>query len=156
MIDRIIATLLHKMHITISQTKQASINQFIKFCIVGITNVAVSYVLNVITLLALAPLKLSWDYVVGNIVSFLLSVLWSFYWNNRFVFKQGNIHNNNLLERLIKTYLSYSFSCIILNNIFSWFLIHVLDISKFISPLMVSCITIPVNFVLNKFWAYKK
>ena len=155
MIDRITAALLQKMHIT-SQTKQASISQFIKFCIVGITNVAVSYALNVITLLAFAPLKLSWDYVVGNIVSFLLSVLWSFYWNNRFVFKQGNIDNNNLLERLIKTYLSYSFSCIILNNMFSWFLIHVLDISKFISPLMVSCITIPVNFVLNKFWAYKK
>lgn len=61
--------------------------EFFKFGIVGITNVGVSYFLNICTLLALKSWNLDRDYVIGNLVAFFLSVLWSFYWNNKYVFK---------------------------------------------------------------------
>ena len=60
--------------------------QFMKFGLIGVSNTVVSYLLNVAVLMALAPMKVSWDFIVGNIVAFVLSVLWSFYWNSRFVF----------------------------------------------------------------------
>lgn len=57
----------------------------IKFDIVGISNTIISYVLNVLVLLTLRLWEVSWDFVAANVVAFVLSVLWSFYWNNRFV-----------------------------------------------------------------------
>lgn len=155
MIEKIVVVLLSKLPINISEKKQKTLIEFVRFLVIGITNVFVSYVLNIITLLLLFPLHLTWDYVIGNIVSFLLSVLWSFYWNNKYVFKQVEKVKRNLLLILLKTYASYSFSCIILNNIFSWFIINILGISKFVSPLIVSCVTMPINFLLNKFWTYR-
>ena len=53
--------------------------QFVKFGIVGVTNTVISYVINVVVLLLMEPLNISWDYFVGNIIAFILSVLWSFY-----------------------------------------------------------------------------
>lgn len=156
MIDKMTTLLLKKMHITISETNQTTLNQFFRFVLVGISNVAASYVFNIATLLILSRWNISWDYVIGNIVSFILSVLWSFYWNNRYVFKQTNNTSKNLLKSLIKTYICYSFSCLILGNLFSWFFIEIGGISKYVSPLLVSCVSIPVNFLLNKFWAFKK
>ena len=62
--------------------------QFIKFGLVGVSNTAVSYAINIGTLLLLKGVRLSCDYIIANITAFLLSVLWSYYWNSRFVFKQ--------------------------------------------------------------------
>lgn len=159
MIKKIITVLLNlmvKLHISIPMKSQLIITQFIKFSIIGITNVVISYLINIITLLILTPYKISWDYIIGNFFSFFLSVLWSFYWNNQFVFKQeDDTKKRHLIKPLLKTYISYSFSCVFLNNIFSWFFIETIGVSKFVSPLLVSCITIPVNFILNKFWAFK-
>ena len=67
-----------------------SLLQFVKFGIVGVSNTIISYLLNIAVLLLLKPYNLSWDYVVGNLVAFFLSVLWSFYWNNKYVFTLEN------------------------------------------------------------------
>lgn len=155
MIEKVVVVLLSKFPIDISEKKQRTLIEFVRFLVIGVTNVFVSYVLNIITLILLFPLHLTWDYIIGNIVSFLLSVLWSFYWNNKYVFKQEEKEKRNPLLILLKTYVSYSFSCIILNNMFSWFFIIILGISKFVSPLIVSCVTMPINFLLNKFWTYR-
>lgn len=70
------------------QTKMELLIQFIKFGIVGVTNTVVSYVINVATLFLLghAHIFQRWDYIIANTVAFILSVLWSFYWNNKLVF----------------------------------------------------------------------
>ena len=67
--------------ISVSDTAAENILQFIKFGIVGATNTAISYLLNIAVLFLMRPLNAAWDFVAGNVVSFLLSVLWSFYWN---------------------------------------------------------------------------
>ena len=127
-------------------------NQFVRFCMVGVTNTLIAYVLNVGTILLLSRYGLSWDYIAGNIVSFLLSVLWAFYWNRKYVFCAGD---QPVWGMLLKTYLSYGFSGIILTNILSWFWIEWLNISKFIAPMINLIITIPLNFIINKYWAFK-
>lgn len=129
--------------------------QFIKFGIVGISNTLISYGLNVLILLVLRPFQVPWDFVLGNIVSFLLSVLWSFYWNNRFVFTVKDRESRKLGRALIKSYISYGFTGIILNNFLSWLWISVFGISKYIAPLINLLISVPVNFIMNKFWAFK-
>lgn len=129
--------------------------QFVKFGIVGVSNTIIGYVLNVLVLWLLKNCDLSWDYIVGNIVSFALSVLWSFYWNNRFVFTVQEGKQRKLGRALLKTYMAYGVTGIVLNNVLSFLWINVAGISKYIAPIINLVISVPVNFLLNKFWAFR-
>lgn len=143
------------LKIDTSEQRIENITQFIMFGIVGVSNTIIGYFLNVLVLFLLRPYKVSFDYIIGNIVGFVLSVLWSFYWNNRLVFVQKEGQHRNLLKSLLKAYAAYSFTGIILNNIFSWLLITVFQISKYIAPLINLIISVPLNFVINKLWTFK-
>lgn len=143
------------MRITLDEKKMDVFVQFIKFGIVGVSNTIISYILNVLVLLALKAANVSWDYIVGNLVAFVLSVLWSFYWNNRFVFTIGNGKKRSFWKALLKTYISYGFTGIILNNILSFIWIDKIGISKFIAPLINLIVSVPLNFIINKLWAFR-
>ena len=133
-----------------------SLVQFVKFGIVGVSNTVVSYVINVLVLLLMKPMNVSWDYFVGNVVSFLLSVLWSFYWNNKYVFTLEEGQSRSMGKALLKTYISYGFTGIILNNILSWIWVSVMGISKYIAPIINLLASVPINFFMNKLWAFKE
>lgn len=132
--------------------------QFVKFGIIGVSNTLVSYVINIVVLLILNQFNWfpRWDYIVANTVAFVLSVLWSFYWNNKYVFDLKSTKISELLLALFKMYLSYAFTGIILSNVLSYVWIDILHISKYIAPLINSLIGVPINFILNKFWAFKE
>ena len=131
--------------------------QFIKFGIVGVSNTLVSYLLNLLCLFVLDKYDVAYDYVIANTVAFVLSVLWSFYWNERFVFTEKHDgYRTNRFVRLLKMYLSYGFTGIILNNVLSFLWISVLGISKVIAPLINSAIGVPINYVINKKWTFEE
>ena len=131
--------------------------QFFKFGIVGVSNTLVSYLLNLLCLFVLHKYDVTYDYVIANTVAFVLSVLWSFYWNERFVFtEKQDSYQSNRLVRLLKMYLSYGFTGIILNNVLSFLWISVLGISKVIAPLINSAIGVPINYVINKKWTFEE
>lgn len=129
--------------------------QFVKFGIVGISNNIIYYFFNLLILYLLKNKSCDWDYILANVISFLISVLWSFYWNSKFVFTLDVKGKTSVWKCLLKTYISYGFTGIILNNILSFFWIFTFKISKFIAPLINIFITVPVNFILNKYWTFK-
>lgn len=129
--------------------------QFVRFGIVGLSNTALSYLINVAALKILESLVLKWDYILANLLAFFISVLWSFYWNSRFVFHRQDRSRKTTLKTLLKTYAAYGFSGILLNNIFSWLWIVQLGVSKYLAPLLNLVISVPTNFLLNKFWAFR-
>ena len=128
--------------------------QFIKFGIVGVTNTLISYFLNIATLYMLRNQGLVFDYVIANCVAFFISVLWSFYWNNRLVFetKQGW---KQIVRALVKTYISYGVTGIVLSNVLSFVWINFLGISKMVAPMINLIFSVPINFLLNKYWAFE-
>lgn len=137
--------------------KKRIVIQLIKFCLVGLSNTLVSFFINIGMLVALKKFELSFDYMIANVVAFFLSVLWSFYWNERFVFTQNrNTYQSGRCLRLIKMYLSYGFTGIILNNFLSYIWISILGISKAVAPLINSAVGIPINYVINKKWTFEE
>lgn len=150
---KFITIIFEKLHIKVSEEKIEILAQFIKFGLVGLSNTLLSYAIYLLTLLILSPLKLSWDYFVASVLSFVLSVLWSYFWNNRFVFKQDS-KKRSFWKSLFKTYLSYAFTGIILGNILLYVWVALLDIPKTLAPLLSLVITVPLNFLLNKYWAF--
>lgn len=143
------------LHLSVLEKNWTGFMQFVKFGVIGLSNTLLSYILNVIVLLILAPFSVSWDFFAGNIVGFVLSVLWSFYWNNRFVFTVKEGEHRSVWKALLKTYLSYGFTGIILNNVLSWVWITQLGISKLIAPVINLLFSVPINFIMNKLWAFK-
>lgn len=122
--------------------------QFIGFAIVGVSNFLVSY--------GTYALFLSFhcSYHVSNIAAFIISVLNAFYWNNRYVFKQGEGKKRSLWKTLLKTYLSYAFSGLFLTEVLLFLEINILGLPKLLGPVINLVITTPINFVMNKFWAF--
>lgn len=126
-----------------------TIIQFIKFGIVGFSNTAISYL--IYTLLTYVGVY----YVISNVIGFILSVLNSFYWNNRYVFKSKEGESRNWFATLIKTFIAYAGTGLVLSNILLVIFVEVFKWSKYITPLLSLIITIPLNFIINKFWSYK-
>lgn len=137
---------------------RSTFTEFIKFGLVGVSNTIVSYLLYAVTLQVLIKLNIfpAFDYIIANIVSFLLSVLWSFYWNNKYVFKLKDGEERNIWRALLKTYVSYGVTGIVLNNILLFLWVDTLGIHKMAAPIINLVINIPINFFMNKLWAFSK
>lgn len=132
--------------------------QFVKFGIVGLSNTVISYILYVMSLLLFRKLQIlpNSGYLVAQVIAFVLSVLWSFYWNNKLVFTLQEGEERSVFKALIKTYISYSFTGLFLNSILLVLWVKVLHISEFIAPIINLLVSVPLNFVINKFWAFRK
>jgi putative flippase GtrA len=127
---------------------KSTIIQFIKFGIVGFSNTAIAYIIYA------SLVYFNFHYLFANITAFFISVLNSFFWNNKYVFKNEASGKRVIFYALVKTYISYAFSGIIIGNILLFVLIDVLHISKYLAPFFGLVITVPLNFVLNKKWAF--
>lgn len=157
-LDRIMRFVVYKiLHLNISEENWEKILQFVKFGIVGFSNTVVSYAVYVAALLPLQKNNLlpSIDYLVAQFAGFVISVLWSFYWNRKYVF-EADKDEVPWLQALLKTYISYAFTGIFLNSVLSILWVQYLNISKMVAPIINLLINVPINFILNKFWAFKK
>ena len=153
----VIKAIFHLLRKEISEETTNGFMQFIKFGIVGVSNTLISYILYVVSLLIFQ--KLNWfgkvDYLVAQMIAFILSVLWSFYWNNKMVFVKEEGQQRNLWKALVKTYISYSFTGLFLNSALLVLWVDMLHISEFVAPIINLLISVPLNFIINKFWAFK-
>ena len=145
------------LHIKMTGETWENFLQFVKFGIVGVSNSVISYILYVVALLFLQNFNVfpTFDYIISQVISFLLSVLWSFYWNKKYVFTE-NEEPVPWMKALLKTYISYAFTGLFLNSVLSILWVQILHIPKLISPIINLIIGVPINFLLNKFWAFSE
>lgn len=131
--------------------------QFVKFGIVGVSNTIISYVLYVVGLLVFQKIGIlpRADYLVAQMIAFVLSVLWSFYWNNKKVFTLVDGRQRSTWKVVLKTYVSYSFTGLFLNSVLLILWVQIIGISEFIAPIINLLVSVPLNFVINKFWTFK-
>ena len=148
--------LLELLHCKKEEKTVETLAQFIEFCLSGVISTVLSFLLNIVALFLLRPFSFPYDYIIANLFAFLISVAWSFFWNSRFVFHTTFKGRHGKFKMLLKTYASDSFTGIILSNILSWLWIDKLAISKYIAPLINLIISVPINFLMNKFWAFKE
>lgn len=122
--------------------------QFIKFGIVGVSNTVLSLVIYYV-IVAINP-----DYyLLANCVSWIGGVANSFFWNNRYVFKSQRNGIKDVLARLCKTYIVYG-STFLLTTVLLYLEVDVFEMSELYAPVANLVISIPLNYVLNKKWAF--
>lgn len=120
--------------------------QFIKFAIVGCSNTLINLAVYYLLIYVGA------HYIIAYTCGFLVSVCNAFYWNNKYVFK--NKQETSLIRAFLKVFASYG-SSFLLSIVLMSFMVELLHISSLIAPILKMVITIPMNFVLNKIWAFK-
>lgn len=122
--------------------------RFIKFGIVGLSNTMISYVVYLI------GISLGMNYLAASILGFVISVANAFYWNHKYVFAVREGERRSLLQSFVKTFLSYAGTGLVLANILLVIQVRFLGVPEVVAPLINLIITIPLNYVLNKVWAF--
>lgn len=155
--------------------KRLNLIQFIKFGLVGAFNTVLNYVIY-----SVCYHLLHTNVHVANITGFVLSVFSAFMLQSRFVFKESDAGERRIWwQVLIKTYISYAFTGLFLTEVLLVLWLHIIDISQYmgvvsvwlsnmglsmppkdiavsVAPILNMVFTIPINFCVNKFWAYRQ
>lgn len=122
------------------------IKEFIKFCLIGLTNLVVDF-----TIYWILTRIFGLFYIVAAIFSFIVAVSWSFALNRRWTFRyQGNDLKTRYVKFFVANCLSLGINLILFYLFVDWFNIHDL-LAKFLVAVIVAFI----NFSLNKFWTFK-
>lgn len=135
------------LRLKLSEEKFSQLIQFAKFGIVGLSNTMISYIVYVF----LVSLRI--NYLAASITGFIVSVMNSFYWNNKYVFVKTK--SRILWKAFAKTFLSYAGTGLVLSNILLYLWVDVVHIHEMAAPVINLFITIPLNFAFNKLWAFK-
>lgn len=153
----------------------AALWQFIKFGLVGAFNTVLNYLIyNFFYYVFDSGVH------IANTAGFVITVFTAYLLQSRFVFRQDeNAEKRVWWKVLIKTYISYSFTGLFLTELLLLLWINVIDLGQYLggvcewlagfgmnfepqdlaaslAPLLNMAVTIPLNFVINKFWAYRQ
>ena len=93
------------------------------------------------------------DFLIAQFFGFVISVAWAFWFNRRYVFRTPGAPWK---ESLIKVYITYSLTGIGLSSLLSLLWVHVFGLPKEIVTLLNDTLCFPVNFLLNKYWSFRK
>ena len=146
---RLLDLLFHRLGANNRREQKALVIQFVKFGLVGVSNTLVSWICYYIILWMDDNL-----YMLGSLVGTIVSIANAFIWNDRFVFKGQENDWKNRLKRLGKTYVSYGGTSL-LSMLLLWIEVQLFGVSKVIAPVVNLLITIPLNFLINKFWTFR-
>ena len=155
--------------------------QFIKFCLVGLSNTIICEGIYVVLLF------FGVHYLAANIIGNLISILNAYYWSNKYVFKAEEGEQRVWWRVLLKTYATYGFSMLLSAGLLIFWL-EIVKLELYMGPVLTLLgnlgipgllgkagivleakilseilaaginliITIPINYVINKYWAYRK
>lgn len=125
--------------------------QLFKFGIIGFINTVLSYLITNVGYYAFHLHE-----QICNFICFLITVLISYLLNSRFVFRQQESEAQPWYKALGKVYASYALTELLLTGILLFIQERLIGIPHYIATLLNLCVTVPINFILNKFWAYRK
>lgn len=111
--------------------------EFIRYIICGLLNAALSYIIYVL-------LNLIINYQISYFITYITGIVISFYLNSKYTFFE-KITMPKLLQFSALYLFYYFFSAFLL-----WFFIEQYHFSKYITPLAVAGISMPVIFLMNR------
>lgn len=122
--------------------------QIVRFMLVGALNTLVSYIAYIIFIFAS-----SGNYILANIAGFISGTVNAYLGNSKYVFYQREKKINVI--QILKTFLSYGATCAI-NTYLLYVIVNYFNVSVLVAPVVNSGIIFILNYILNKFWVYRK
>lgn len=141
----------------LEQGRLAPLVQFVKFGLVGVSNTLISYATEMLGYYVLLTGMTSETLKVTlvTVASFLISTVNAYYWNNRYVFKGDRHTLGQHVRAYLRTAACYALTGLLLAPMVKVWLVNI-SVPFWIASLSTLILTIPLNFILNKFWAFRK
>ena len=135
-------------------------SDFVKFCIVGVMNTAVTYIVFFILVKLGMPATLTniedglWPYIMSYIINAntfgdIAGGINSYFWNSRWVFKNKSFSS---VPKFILTFIVY----MAISAVLMWLFVKVIGVNELLSKIIVIPVTTVVNFLMNKMFAFRK
>lgn len=124
--------------------------QLFKFGLVGVLNNMIS----LIVYYTVIAINRDW-YLGGNALGFFISTLNAWYMNSHFVFLSAKKGTRAKRTAFVRTYLTYMVSLGI-GTALLYIFVECLGVDERLAPFGCLMLTVPFNFLMNKFWVYKR
>lgn len=144
-IKKIVENLLGAINIRLSAQMWDSIEKFLKFLIVGLSNTIIQLAIYYLAIIIFGSDK----YLFGQTAGYFCGVINSYFCNSRFVFAKG--------KRGILSFVKMCFCYLLtffLQTTLIFVQIDILKLSGYLAPVLAVIVTTPINFVLNKLFAF--
>ena len=128
----------------------AKLWQFIKFGIVGLSNTIISLGVYEVCL------YLGVRYLPADALGLVISVINAYYWNNRVVFGDGQKKPFGQHVRMYFKSLAAYGGAFVLNQLLLVLWVEIVGVPEWLAPFINLVITIPLNFLVNKYWTFRK
>ena len=120
--------------------------QVFRFGIVGTCNTIIAFTVYYILIYH------GVHYMVASAISFAVAICNAYFWNSRYIFPQKN--NDDGVKPFAKLFLAYG-STLLLSLVLAFCIVEILHISEWLVPPINLSVTVPLNFLLNKFWVFR-
>ena len=117
---------------------------FIKFCLIGVTNVVISYTIYYILL------TLGVYYLLEIAIAYFIGILNGYIWSSKFVFNK-----NKSISNMMKFFIVY-ISALFINLGIMYICVDTYNMNKLIDPIFAIGVGTIYNYTLNKMWTFKE
>lgn len=131
--------------------------QFFKFGLVGVSNTLISYAIEQLCYYVIFSglEKEIIRIIISSVLAFAVSVTNSYVLNLIYVFKTEPRGIGQILASYLKTVLCYSLTGLLISPLIKLWL-GSLGMKFYLSSFISLVATVPLNFIMNKFWAFRK
>lgn len=127
------------------ESKAGEFISIVKFSIVGVSNTLLNFIIFILLN------SLGVNYMVASIIAYSLSIVNSYFWNSRLVFK---CENENKKSVVIK-FVILNLIGLSINTLLIGVLVGILELKKIVAMVIVTLLVMCINYVLNKIWVFK-
>ena len=136
------------MILSIVKLQQSEIfRQFVKFCLVGIINTAIDY----LVYLGLTR-GIDLYFLYANIIAILVAMTFSFIFNKYWTFRN---YGKNIKKQYLKFFI-VNLAYFLLNNVIVFSLVKYFMIFDLLAKIIATIIGLIWNFTANRYWTFKR
>ena len=93
-------------------------------------------------------------YIVSNVLSWIVAVIFAYVVNRKFVFKSKSIKKEQIKE--ITNFLIGRLLSLLVDTLLMYLLVEICKIDDLISKIIVQFVVIVLNYIFSKFWIFKE
>lgn len=92
------------------------------------------------------------SYLISNAIAWILSVLFAYFTNRKYVFGS---HNSSIINELVK-FIGARVSTGIMDMLLMWLFVDVLSVQSMISKIIVNVGVVILNYVFSKLFVFQE
>lgn len=92
------------------------------------------------------------QYLISNAIAWILSVLFAYITNRKYVFESNN---KSMIDELVK-FIGARLSTGIMDMVLMWLLVDILAFNSMVSKIVVNVLVVVLNYMLSKVFIFKE